>query len=72
MEEDTEIAIELIADFDSGEGSISIRQEFEQENTLMKLDLLKDWIAQIQTEYDNELKNFSGWWENQQQLKSEQ
>lgn len=61
------IAIELIADFESGKGSINMRQEFEQKKALVKLDLLKDWIAQMQTEYDNEY--FKSWHEGQQRGK---
>ena len=40
-------------DLDSGEGSIGNLDSFRQEfNTIMRLDLLQDWIHDLQEEYN--------------------
>jgi len=51
--------IKLLADWDSGEGEIRLPPEWQSEYPLMKLDLLKDWIFLLETEYKRELKKWS-------------
>jgi hypothetical protein len=50
--------IKLIADWDSGEGSIARPKEWQIEYPLMKLDLLKDWIYILECEYKREIKEW--------------
>ena len=50
--------IKLIADWDSGEGSIERPKEWQIEYPLMKLDLLNDWIYILECEYNRELKEW--------------
>lgn len=43
----------LWADTDSGEGDVTLRLEgFADETPLFRLDVLKDWIALLEREYD--------------------
>jgi len=43
---------DLMANYECGEGSISLTPEFNYENSLLKLDVLSDWIYDLQEEYD--------------------
>jgi hypothetical protein len=43
---------DLMANYECGEGSISLTLEFNYENSLLKLDVLSDWIYDLQEEYD--------------------
>lgn len=42
----------LKANFDAGEGEIGNLDEFRKHDTLMRLDLLKDWIYDLEQEYN--------------------
>ena len=49
----------LIANFENGEGDISVPQEWRDcHNHLLKMDLLKDWIAMLNFEYGVARANF--------------
>jgi hypothetical protein len=43
---------DLMANYECGEGSISLTPEFNYENSLLKLDVLSDWIYDLQEKYD--------------------
>jgi len=43
---------DLKASYDSGEGSIRLTPEFNSEGPLLKMDVLSDWIYDLQEEYD--------------------
>ena len=45
------ISMNLISDLDAGEGSIKINESFENQSYLFQIDVLKDWIAELQNEY---------------------
>ena len=45
------IAVNLISDNEYGEGTIKIKDKFEDDNYLFKLDCLKDWIDLLDLEY---------------------
>ena len=45
------IAVNLISDNEYGEGTIKIKEKFEDDNYLFKLDCLKDWIDLLDLEY---------------------
>ena len=45
------IAVNLICDNEYGEGSIAIKERFEKDNYLFKLDCLQDWIDLLEVEY---------------------
>lgn len=40
------------------EGSVTFTKEFEAEHEVFKLDALKDWIFDLQTEYERILASF--------------
>jgi hypothetical protein len=42
----------LKANFYAGEGEIGNLDEFRKHDTLMRLDLLKDWIYDLEQEYN--------------------
>ena len=42
----------LIADFETGEGDVKFPDEWNEESSLMRADLLKDCIDILMTEYD--------------------
>jgi len=44
--------IKLDADVFSGEGQIRIMPHFKKMNTLWQLDVMKDWIWELQREYN--------------------
>jgi hypothetical protein len=43
--------IKLKASFDNGEGSISVPESFKNCYPLLKADILKDWIYDLEEEY---------------------
>ena len=43
---------DLKANYECGEGSIRLTPEFNSENSLLKMDVLSDWIYDLQEEYD--------------------
>jgi hypothetical protein len=45
------ISINLVSHLEDGEGSIRITQGFENQSYLFQLDVLKDWIEELQNEY---------------------
>ena len=45
------IAVNLISDNEYGEGSIAIKDRFENDSYLFKLDCLQDWIDLLDREY---------------------
>ena len=42
-------------DLDNGEGEFNISLEFKNENSLLKLDIMKDWLVMLKEEYNNTL-----------------
>ena len=44
--------IKLVAGFDTGEGDIRIMPHFETMNMVWKLDMMNDWIWELQREYN--------------------
>ena len=44
--------IKLDADVFSGEGQIRIMPHFKKMNTLWQLDVMRDWIWELQREYN--------------------
>ena len=47
--------IKLVAGFDTGEGDIKIMPHFESMNSLWQLDVLKDWIYDLDNEYNRRM-----------------
>ena len=47
-------SIKLMWNYASGEGFILIDGSFEDLPDVTKLDMLKDWIAELQEEYDDQ------------------
>jgi len=45
------ISINLVSHLEDGEGSVRITPGFEKESYLFQLDVLKDWIEELQNEY---------------------
>ena len=45
------ISINLVSHLEDGEGSIRITPGFEDYSYLFQLDVLKDWIEELQSEY---------------------
>jgi hypothetical protein len=41
-----------------GEGEIKMSDEFDSYNTLLKLDLLKDWCYLLDEEYDKKREEY--------------
>ena len=42
-------------DLDNGEGEFNVSLEFKNENSLLKLDIMKDWLVMLKEEYNNTL-----------------
>ena len=42
---------DLKANYEFGEGSIRLTPEFKFENAILKIDVLSDWIYDLQEEY---------------------
>ena len=53
--------IKLVADVHAGEGKIKVMPHFEKMNTLWQLDVLRDWIWDIQNLYNKKVDV----WENE-------
>ena len=51
--------ITLIFDEDTGEGSIKLQPVFTNNNVLLQIDCLQDWIGELTTLYNKGLKEFS-------------
>ena len=51
--------ITLIFDEDTGEGSIKLQPVFTNNNVLLQIDCLQDWIGELTTIYNKGLKEFS-------------
>ena len=53
--------ISLIADYEFGEGNIKLNDRFLESSRLMQIDLLKDWIYDLEKEYEKRRKAY---WES--------
>ena len=42
-------------DLDNGEGEFNPSLKFKNENSLLKLDIMKDWLVMLKKEYNNTL-----------------
>jgi|TARA_Y100000310_G_scaffold202006_2_gene202095 hypothetical protein len=49
----------LRADLDSGEGDVPLTSKFDKLSPLMKADLLKDWIGELEVLYEEALYDFN-------------
>ena len=45
------VGVKLIADYEFGEGNIKMSERFLESSGLMQIDLLQDWICELQHEY---------------------
>ena len=45
------VGVKLVADWELGEGNIKMSERFLGETGLMQIDLLQDWICDLQHEY---------------------
>ena len=45
------VGVKLVADYEFGEGNIKMSERFLGETGLMQIDLLQDWICDLQHEY---------------------
>ena len=52
--------VSLKANFETGEGGIGNLEAWREHNPLLRLDLLKDWIYDLQSEYDMTHKELFG------------
>ena len=52
------IGISLLFDEDAGEGSLKIRPTFADNNVLLQIDCLQDWIGELTTLYNYGLAEF--------------
>ena len=50
--------ITLTFNEDTGEGSIKLRPAFTDNNVLLQIDCLQDWIGELTTIYNNGLDEF--------------
>ena len=41
----------LIADYENGEGKVRLGDEFKSQSALMRADILKDWIFELEERY---------------------
>lgn len=48
--------------YESGEGSIRLTPEFSSEGSLLKMDVLSDWIYDLQEEYDKAKSDLGREW----------
>jgi len=51
--------ITLTFNEDTGEGSIKLRPAFTDNNVLLQIDCLQDWIGELTTIYNNGLDEFN-------------
>jgi hypothetical protein len=54
------VAGKLFADYENGEGKISLTGFFKEESNLLKADVLQDWIYFLQQEYDKACSDLLG------------
>ena len=45
------VGVKLLADYEFGEGNIKMSERFLESSGLMQIDLLQDWICELQHEY---------------------
>jgi hypothetical protein len=50
----------LSYDVDAGEGELTLDPEFEEESMLMQIDVLQDWINELQFIYNHKRKELFG------------
>ncbi len=50
--------INLIADYEFGEGSIKLSDRFLTSSRLMQVDLLQDWICDLEKEYETRKETY--------------
>ena len=55
METKMKTDIKLVADVHAGEGKIKVMPHFEKMNTLWQLDVLRDWIWDLQNLYNGKV-----------------
>lgn len=48
--------VSLKANFETGEGEIGNLEAWREHNSLLRLDLLKDWIYDLEQEYNKTLE----------------
>ena len=44
---------------DTGEGDVNVTEAFKELNSLLRMDLLGDWLSVLQREYDKAREDFS-------------
>ena len=49
--------IELVWNYEEGEGQVLIKKEFLMEHRVVQLDAMVDWIAELQTIYNSMTAN---------------
>ena len=52
----TGVGVKLVADYEFGEGNIKMSERFLESSGLMQIDLLKDWIYDLEKEYEKRSK----------------
>lgn len=52
MEDNLEEGCVLFYDTDAGEGEIELIDSFQKQSVLMQMDVLQDWIGELQSRYD--------------------
>ena len=50
------VGVKLVADYECGEGNIKMSERFLESSGLMQIDLLKDWIYDLEKEYEKRSK----------------
>ena len=45
-------------DLDNGEGEFKLTNEFKSEDSLLKLDIMKDWLVMLKKEYNITIDEF--------------
>ena len=45
------VGVKLVADYELGEGNIKMSERFLESSGLLQIDLLQDWICDLQHEY---------------------
>jgi len=56
-------------DFENGEGSIGNLDKFRELDSLMRLDLLSDWISELEQEHERASEDFINYLESLQKRK---
>ena len=52
----TGVGVKLVADYEFGEGNIKMSERFLESSGLMQIDMLKDWIYDLEKEYEKRSK----------------